>query len=91
MIFEPSGASIRTFITQDNGKAIESIDTQSYLGEWILRGIFQLEKYEPLTAQKLREVNINGIRLWKHRNKTSDVHIQFIWIDDLNLPEDYIK
>lgn len=90
LVFEPSGDCIRSFITQDNGKAIESVEKQSYLGEWILRGVFQLDEFEPLTAERLREIGINGIRLYKMEDN-SDVHLQFIWIDEDNLPKDYIK
>ena len=89
LIFEPSGDSIRSFITQDNGKAIESVEKQSYLGEWILRGVFQLEEFEPLTAERLNEIGINGIRIYKIENKP-DVHLQFIWIDEDNPPTDFI-
>lgn len=90
LVFEPSGQSIRSFITQDNGKAIESCEKQSILGNWILKGIFQLDDFEPLTTKKLNEVGINGIRLYK-TDKDKDVHIEFIWIDDDNLPSDYYK
>lgn len=89
LVFEPSGDSIRSFITQDNGKAIESVEKQSYLGEWILRGVFQLKEFEPLTVERLNEIGINGIRLYKIDNQP-DVHLQFIWIDKDNLPDDYI-
>lgn len=90
LVFEPSGSSIMSFITQDNGKAIESVEKQSYLGEWILRKIFQLKEHEPLTAQRLNEMEINGIRLYKLHN-SDDIHLKFIWIDKNNLPEDYWK
>lgn len=90
LVFEPSGDSIISFITQDNGKGIESLEKQSYLGEWILRKVFQLREYEPLTKHKLEEIGINGIRLYKVEN-SEDIHLQFIWIDEDNLPEDYIK
>ena len=43
LVFEPSGTKIRAFITQDNGKGIESVDKQEYLGKWILRDLFQLD------------------------------------------------
>ncbi len=89
LVFEPSGDSIRAFITQDNGKAIESVEKQSYLGEWILRRVFQLPELEPLTAKRLNEIGINGIRLYK-TNLNNDVHLQFIWIDKDNLPDDYV-
>lgn len=90
LVFEPSGDSIRSFITQDNGKAIESVEKQSYLGEWILRGVFQLREFEPLTADRLKEIGMNGIRLFKIEND-EDVHLQFIWIDEQNPPSDFLK
>lgn len=88
LIFEPSGDSITSYITQDNGKAIESYEKQSYLGEWILRKVFQLKEYEPLTVDKLNEIGINGIRLYKEKG-SNDIHLKFIWIDEDNLPSDY--
>ena len=89
LIFEPSGDKIRAFITQDNGKAIESVEKQSYLGEWILRRIFQLPELEPLTAKRLNEIGINGIRLYK-TDLNNDIHLQFIWIEQDSLPKDYV-
>lgn len=89
LIFEPSGDSVTAYIAQDNGKAIESAEKQSYLGEWILRKIFQLDKYEILTKSKLEEIGINGIRLYK-KNNSNDIHLEFIWIDSNELPKDYI-
>jgi len=89
LVFEPSGDSLPAYITQDNGKAIESVEKQSYLGEWILRGIFQLREYEPLTSERLKELNINGIRLTKYKG-SDDIHIEFIWIDEENPPNGFI-
>lgn len=89
LVFEPSGNKIESYITQDAGKAIESWEKQSYLGNWILRKIFQLQEYEPLTIKRLNEIQINGIRLEK-RNNDNSVHIYFIWIDKENPPADFI-
>lgn len=88
LIFEPSGDSIPAFISQDDGKAIESVDKQTILGEWILKGIFQLKDYEPLTEKKLNDLGINGIRLYK-TSKSDDIHLEFIWIGE-EKPDDYI-
>ena len=88
LIFEPSGTLIRSFITEDWGKGIESSKKMSELGEWILRGVFQLKEYEPLTKERLFEVGLNGIRLYKLKG-SEDIHLQFIWIDKDNPPEDY--
>lgn len=90
LIFEPSGDSVTAYITQSSGKAIQSLEKQSYLGEWILRKIFQLKEYELLTKEKLDKIGINGIRLYKKYN-SNDVHLKFIWIDFENLPYDYIQ
>lgn len=90
LVFEPSGDSIEAYITQQAGKAIESVEKQTYLGEWILKKVFQLEEYEPLTVNKLDDLGINGLRLYK-TNNSNDVHISFIWIDSNNLPDDYFE
>lgn len=90
LVFEPSGDSIESFIAQDGGKAIESCEKQSYLGEWILRKVFQLEEYEPLSRFQLEQLGINGIRLYKLEG-SNDIHIHFIWIDMEDLPDDYFE
>lgn len=89
LVFEPSGERIRSYITEDNGKAIESVKKQSILGDWVLRGIFQLKEYEPLTEEKMNEIGINGIRVYKIKDN-DDVHLQFIWIEADDLPDDYV-
>lgn len=90
LVFDPSGDVMPAYITQDFGKAIESAEKQSYLGEWILRGVFQLGEYEPLTSTRLREININGLRFSKYK-KSDDVHLEFIWIDENKPPKGYIQ
>lgn len=89
LVFEPSGDVLSAYITQDNGKAIESAERQSFLGEWILRGVFQLGKYEPLTSEKLVELGINGLRFSRYAD-SDDIHIEFIWIDESNPPKGFI-
>ena len=90
LIFEPSGTPIKAFISQDNGKGIESAEKQSLLGEWLRNGVFQLGEYEPLTKKKLDQLGINGIRIYKTQNKLfknnsefpgEEVHLEFIWIE----------
>lgn len=89
LVFEPSGDVLPAYITQDNGKAIESVEKQTYLGEWILRGVFQLEEYEPLTSSRLAELNINGLRFTRYKG-SDDIHIEFIWIDENDPPKGFI-
>lgn len=90
LVFEPSGEKVKAHITQDYGKGIATKDDQGILGNWILHDIFQLNEYEPLTRKRLEEIGLNGIRLYKIKNDPS-VHIQFIWIDQDDLPTDFIK
>lgn len=87
--FLASGDEIEAYINQENGKAIQSTKKQAILGEWLLKGVFQLQEREPLTYEKLVDLNINAIRLTKFNN--SDViGIEFIWIDSENPPKDAI-
>lgn len=80
LVLEPSGEEIECFITQANGKGIQSVNKQSILGDWILRKIFQLNEYEPLTNERLCEIGINGIQLYKLDD--DKVHLKFVWVDD---------
>ena len=89
LMFEPSGNCIRSFITQDFGKAIESCEKQTYLGDWILHSVFRLKEGEPLTKRTLDELGINGIRLYR-TDADDHVHIEFVWIDMDNPPSDLI-
>lgn len=78
---------IEMHLTQSSGKGLQSSGSQTRLGEWILRDVFQLKKWEPLTEQKLRESRINGFRLKK--DETGLIHFEFIWIDVGNPPIDF--
>ena len=86
--FLSSGDTIDAYINQQSGKAIQSVDRQDILGEWLLRGVFQLAEREVLTGKKLEALEINGIRLTKFRN--GEIGIEFIWIDTDNPPADAI-
>ncbi|WP_213072353.1 hypothetical protein [Acinetobacter cumulans] len=88
--FIPSGNVIESYINQDSGKAIQSINNQDILGKWILWEVFQLKKRELLTVEKLNEIGINGIRLIKFKDKSRGVGLEFIWIDEESPPEDAI-
>lgn len=88
--FLPSGNRITSYINQDNGKGIQSINKQGILGEWILRGVFQLEEYEQLTGKRLDDLGINAIRLTKFKGKSGVIGLEFTWIDVENPPKDAI-
>lgn len=86
--FLSSGDTIKAYVNQESGKAIQSVDKQDILGEWLLRGVFQLSEREVLTGKKLESLEVNGIRLSKF--KTGEIGIEFIWIDLDNPPIDAI-
>ncbi|EPH96916.1 hypothetical protein D920_01916 [Enterococcus faecalis 13-SD-W-01] len=88
--FLPSGNKVLAYINQDNGKGIQSKNKQGILGEWILRGVFQLDEYEILTGERLNELGINAIRLTKFDDSNRGIGLEFIWIDIDNPPEDAI-
>ena len=71
-------------------KVFNHIKIKEILGEWILRGVFQLKPREILTKQKLIEVGINGIRLYKFKDNKRGIGIEFIWINEDNPPNDAI-
>lgn len=83
--FMPSGDVVDAYINQEYGKAIESHGSQGILGKWILRDVFQLKPYEPLTYKRMVEMGINGLRLTK---KKDAIELSFIWISPENKPDD---
>lgn len=88
--FLTSGDVIDAYVNQDDGKAIQSYRSQSILGEWILRGVFQLKPREVLTGKRLEEIGINAIRLSKFEDSGKGIGLEFIWIDPENPPKDAI-
>ncbi|GMC03605.1 hypothetical protein K5E_23910 [Enterococcus thailandicus] len=88
--FIPSGNKVLAYVNQDNGKGIQSKNKQGILGEWILRGVFQLDEYEILTGERLDELGINAIRLTKFDDSNRGIGLEFIWIDIDNPPADAI-
>ena len=87
-VFEPSGDQIEACIVQQGGKGIESTGSQEILGKWILEGIFGLPPYSPLTKRDLEKVGINAIRLYKYEQEEC-IHVEFIWINKDDPPEDF--
>lgn len=88
MRFQPSKNEIEAYINQDAGKAIQSYGSQDVLGKWILRKVFQLKPRQPLTSERLEELDINAIHLYK----TADgvINLEFVKMDSNNPREDAI-
>ncbi|WP_340641709.1 DNA cytosine methyltransferase [Lactococcus lactis] len=88
--FLQSGDIIDAYINQEAGKAIQSISNQGILGEWILHQVFRLRDREPLTYKRLEELEINAIRLTKFKDSVNHIGIEFIWIDENDIPKDAV-
>ncbi len=88
LVLLPGNKSLNAKLTdQDSGKAIQSVDNQGILGKAILRNVFQLKEREPLTYERLDELEINSIRFSKF--ESGKIGMEFINIDTENLPEDF--
>lgn len=79
--FLPSHEVIEAQIVQSYGKGIQSSKDQSILGKWILEKVFQLAEFEPLTNERLNDLEINGIRLSKFSDADNHIGLEFIWDD----------
>lgn len=90
LYFVASDQSMKAYINQDGGKAIQSYGKQGILGQWLINDVFQLKNRERLDFSKLLDLNINGVRLIKYKNKENFIGIEFIWIDEDNPPSDAI-
>lgn len=88
--FIASGNSINAYINQESGKAIQSTGSQTILGKWLLRKVFQLKPGHILTGQRLDELGINAIRLIKFKNRNRGIGLEFFWMDQEKPPEDCI-
>lgn len=88
--FLTSGDVIEAYVNQDDGKGIQSYSNQQILGEWILRGVFQLEPREILTGKRLEEIGINAVRLTKFSDSKRGIGLEFIWINPDDPPDDAI-
>lgn len=86
LIFLPSGENMKMFLNQDNGKAIQSVNSQFIFGEWVLKNIFQLKDRELLTEDTLESIGINAIRFVKYSDRP--LSAIFIYVDKENPPED---
>lgn len=76
----PSGDIVSMKVCQDSGKALMSNPNKA-LGQWLLRDVLQLEKYELLTYEKLLEIGIDRVSFSKIGEEYS---IDFKKIDDEN-------
>ncbi|MBS9338999.1 hypothetical protein G6R29_05115 [Fructobacillus sp. M2-14] len=86
--FIPSGEELDMILTQSDGKAIQSVDSQYLFGEWVLKNVFQLDDWELLTEEKLDELGINAMTFTKYNNG-DPMTLEFTYVDPDNPPFDY--
>jgi hypothetical protein len=61
----PDGFIMNAKICQDGGKALMSNPNKA-LGKWLLRDILNLQENELLTIDKLREIGLDSVVIYKH-------------------------
>lgn len=88
--FLPSEERMQMFINQDNGKAIQSLNSQFIFGKWVLKNIFQLKDRELLTTDTLDALGINAITFTKY-DDNRPLSMKFTYVDSHNLPKDLWK
>jgi hypothetical protein len=67
----PNGETIKASVCQENGKALMSNPNKA-LGKWILRDVLNLKDGELLTYDKLREIGLDSVVVYKEsENKYS--------------------
>ncbi|MCT3115620.1 hypothetical protein [Leuconostoc lactis] len=90
MEFLPSEEKMQMFINQDNGKAIQSLNSQFIFGKWVLKKVFQLKDRELLTTDTLDDLGINAITFTKY-DDNRPLSMKFTYVDSNNLPKDLWK
>ena len=60
----PNGSEMSAKVCQDGSKALMS-NPNSALGEWLLRGVLNLEEKELLTYRELEEIGLDSVVIYK--------------------------
>jgi hypothetical protein len=68
----PNGGKMSAKICQDGSKALMS-NPNSALGEWLLRSVLNLKIHELLTYQKLEEIGLDSVVIYKTESGEYDI------------------
>lgn len=68
----PNGSEMSAKVCQDNSKALMS-NPNSALGEWLLRGVLNLKEGELLTYEKLEEIGLDSVVIYKTESGKFDI------------------
>ena len=80
----PNGNVISMKVCQDNGKSLMSNPNKA-LGLWLLRDVLQLREGELLKYDRLKELGIDSVILYKHNDE--EYSIDFVKEDNLEEKE----
>lgn len=68
----PDGREMSAKVCQDNSKALMS-NPNSALGQWLLRDVLNLKERELLTYEKLEEIGLDSVVIYKLSNGKYDI------------------
>ena len=68
----PDGKEMNAKVCQENSKALMS-NPNSALGEWLLRGVMNLKEKELLTYEKLEEIGLDSVVIYKNKDGKYDI------------------
>lgn len=85
----PNGTNLNTKICQENGKALMS-NPNLALGKWILRDVMSLKNGELLTYERLEELDIDSVIIYKESDNTFSIDFAKFGSYD-NFYEEYKK
>ncbi len=68
----PDGNKMSAKVCQDNSKALMS-NPNSALGQWLLRKVLNLEERELLTYEKLEEIGLDSVVIYKAKSGEYDI------------------
>lgn len=68
----PNGEKMNAKVCQDGSKALMS-NPNSALGEWLLRSVLNLKIHELLTYQKLEEIGLDSVVIYKTESGEYDI------------------
>lgn len=78
----PDGSIINSKVCQDGGKALMS-NPNSALGDWLLRTVMDLEERELLEYERLEELGIDSVVIYKESDDTYAVNFREIGSYDI--------
>jgi hypothetical protein len=83
----PNENILRAKVCQDNGKALMS-NPNTALGEWLLRDILSIEEGVLLTYDRLRELGVDSVVIYKHGRRDFSIDFTIVGSYD-NFYNDY--